>query len=318
MARLAADLSNGIIQQTPSIGAMRIACLGGAHLDTKARLKGEPRLGSSNPAHLTRDPGGVACNVARNLARMGVEVVLCSVVGDDEAAALLRSSLAAEGIDQTGLSVDPDHSTAGYLAVLDPEGSLVIGVADMDIYDTVNAGWVDTAVARASGADLWVVDANLPAPILEALAHLAPVPVFADPVSVPKAVRLRPILDRLDGVFPDAAEAAVLSGGDPDDPAANAAAIAAAGVEHLVVSLGAGGALLHTSDAIETLPAITPDRVADVTGAGDALLAGYACAVVSGEADPLGWGLAAASLAVETDTSVAGHMSREAIKARLQ
>lgn len=297
---------------------MRIACLGGAHLDTKAHLKDEPRLGSSNPAHLTRHPGGVACNVARNLARMGVEAILCSIVGDDGAAASLRSALAGDGIDHTGLAVDPGHSTAGYLAVLGPDGRLVIGVADMDIYDTVTEEWVETAVARAAGADLWVADANLPGPILEALAHLAPVPVLADPVSVAKAVRLRPILNRLHGVFPDAAEAAVLAGGDPGDPAANAAAVAAAGVEHVVVSLGPRGAHLHTPEVVETRTSVTPDRVADVTGAGDALLAGYAYALVSEKPDPLGWGLAAASLAVETDTSVAGHLSRDTIKARLR
>jgi len=297
---------------------MQIACLGGAHLDTKAYLKGEPLLGSSNPAHLTRDPGGVACNVARNLVRMGVEVILCSIVGDDEAAASLRSILAAEGIDDEGVAVDPDHSTAGYLAVLGPDGNLVIGVADMDIYDSVTAGWAETAAALAAGADLWVIDANLPGPTLEALARLAPVPVLADPVSAPKADRLRPILDRLHGVFPDAAEAAVLAGSDPGDPVADAAVIAALGVEHVVVSLGSGGAHLHTSEAVETRPAITPDRVVDVTGAGDALLAGYAYALVSDRVDPLAWGLAAASLTVETNTSVAGHLSRDAIEARLR
>jgi pseudouridine kinase len=216
------------------------------------------------------------------------------------------------------LVIDPDRCTAGYLAVLDPNGSLVIGVADMGIYDTVNAEWVETAVARAAGADLWVVDANLPGPILEALAPLAPVPVLADPVSVAKAIRLRPILPRLHGVFPDAPEAAVLADGDPGDPFANATAIAVAGVEHVVVSLGDGGAHIHTSEVAETRPAATPDRVVDVTGAGDALLAGYAYALVSDEADPLGWGLAAASLAVETDTSVAGHLSRETVHARLR
>jgi len=226
--------------------------------------------------------------------------------------------LTGEGIDDMGLVVDPDHSTAGYLAVLDPGGSLVIGVADMDIYDTVGDEWVEATVALAAGADLWVVDANLPGPTLEALADLAPVPVLADPVSVPKAVRLRPILGRLHGVFPDAAEAAVLPDGDPSDPGANAAAIAAAGVEHVVVTLGSGGAHIHTDEIVETRTAVTPNRVADVTGAGDALLAGYAYALVSDEADPLGWGLAAASLAVETNASVAGHMSREAIEARLQ
>ena len=188
---------------------MRIACLGGAHLDTKAHLLSTPRTGSSNPATVTRSPGGVACNVARNLARLGAEVVLCSVAGDDMAAASLRATLSAEGVEY--VATTSDRPTASYQAVLDPEGGLFIGIADMEVYDTIGRAWVAEAVQAAEGADLWVVDANLPVRVLEALVEASPVPVLADPVSAAKAVRLPPILDRLAVVFPDRAEAAVLA-----------------------------------------------------------------------------------------------------------
>jgi len=222
---------------------MRIACFGGAHLDAKAHLLDGPRLATSNPATTTTSPGGVACNVARNLARLGADVTLCSLVGDDAAAASLRATLTPEGVDDSGLLTDPTRPTAGYTAVLDPAGALVIGIADMAIYDSIGPSWVDRVVRESSGADLWVVDANLPGPVLEMLADRAPVPVLADPVSALKAPRLRPLLDRLSGVFPDRSEAAVLAGGDPDDPASNAAAIAAEGAATVVISLGSDGAL---------------------------------------------------------------------------
>ncbi|MFH2073475.1 MAG: PfkB family carbohydrate kinase, partial [Actinomycetota bacterium] len=255
---------------------MRIACLGGAHLDTKAHLIDGPLLGTSNPATVTRSSGGVACNVARDLVRLGADVVLCSLVGDDEAAASLRATLSAEAVDTAGLITRPGLQTAGYLAVLAPDGSLVVGVADMAIYDGAGAAWAEQAMVAAAGADLWVIDANLPEPVLAMLAGRAGVPVLADPVSAPKATRLRPILSRLAGVFPDRAEAAALAGGGTDDPAANAAAIAAAGAATVVVSLGPGGARLQRAGRGETRPAFAPDRIVDVTGAGDALLAGYA------------------------------------------
>ncbi len=296
---------------------MRIACLGGAHLDTKAHLIDAPRPGTSNPATVTRSPGGVACNVARNLAGLGVDVVLCSLVGEDEAAASLRATLSSDGVGGTGLAVRPGLPTAGYLAVLAPDGSLVIGVADMAIYDSADAAWVEQVAAATTGADLWVIDANLPAPVIESLVCLAAVPVLADPVSGAKAVRLRPVLGRLAGVFPDRTEAAVLAGGDPDDPVANAAAIAAAGTGTVIVSLGPDGALRHLGGIGETRPAFAPVRIVDVTGAGDALLAGYAWALAAGEADPLDWGLAAASLTVETDASVAPHLSVGALRRRI-
>lgn len=297
---------------------MRIACFGGAHLDTKAHLEAEARHGTSNPAHLTRAPGGVACNVARTLARLGVEVDLCSVVGADEAARMLRSTLAAEGIDDTGLTVAAGSRTAGYLAVLEPGGRLVIGLADMGIYDTADQVWAEEAADRGADADLWVVDANLPEPVIERLVDLAPVPVLADPVSVAKAVRLRNALGRLAAVFPDAAEAAALSGGRASDPEGCAAKIAATGIGLVVVSLGAAGVHVHSPDVVETRPAMAPDRVVDVTGAGDAMLAGYAYGLAAGEADPAAWGLAAASLAVETDASVPEGVSVETFRNRME
>ena len=296
---------------------MLIACLGGAHLDTKAHLGDVPRLAGSNPATITRSPGGVACNVARNLVRLGAHVVICSLVGDDDAAASLRATLTAEGVDDSGLVTDPALPTAGYFAVLDPTGGLVIGVTDMAIYEAIDVAWVDDAVRRATGADLWVVDANLPEPVLRLLIDRAPVPVLADPVSVPKAERLNPVLNGLTWVFPDRAEAAVLADGFPADHIANAARISSGGAG-VVVSLGAEGAYQHGGNGNEARPAIAPDRVTDVTGAGDALVAGFAYALAAGESDPLGWGLAAASLAIETGSSAPEHLSADAIRLRLE
>ena len=90
------------------------------------------------------------------------------------------------------------------------------------------------------------------------------------------------------------------------------------GIGTVVVSLGDGGAHIHGPDSAETRPAIAPEAVVDVTGAGDALVAGYTYGLAAGEDDPLAWGMAAASLAVETDASVAPDMSAEALAQRLE
>jgi len=296
---------------------MRIACLGGAHHDIKAHLHAPARPGSSNPARFSRSPGGVACNVARNLARLGVGTTLCSVVGTDPAAEALLARVATEGVETAGVSRDAEHPTASYLAILDPDGSLVLGVADTAVYDALHPTWADRAAERVASADLWVVDANLPGPVLTRLLEIAPVPVFADPVSAAKAGRLRPVLERFTAVFPDRAEAAMLAGGEAGDPAGSAEAIVAAGTDTVVVTLGGEGAHLRDAAGAITRPPIRSTRVVDVTGAGDALLAGFAFAFLSGEADPLGWGLAAASLTVESEESVAPGLSVAAIRERL-
>jgi pseudouridine kinase len=276
-----------------------VVCVGALHIDAKARVAGRVLPGTSNPAVVTRTPGGVACNVARTLARLGVPVSIVSVVGDDEIGRGLLARIAAEGVGIDDVVVLSDAATAGYTAVLDGGGALALGIADMAIYDHLDAGVIAPAVARHGESVLWCADAN-PAP--DGLGVLAGVvrSLYLDPVSVAKAPRLLPLLAGAAAVFPDAAEAEALTG--TGDPEAAVRSLLASGVARVVVTLGPAGVL--DSEGMVRRPAIASGPVADVTGAGDSLLAGFLAAVARGESDPVGWGLAAASLAVETVENV--------------
>ena len=106
-----------------------ILCVGGAVVDRKYTLTSHAVAATSNPAVATTSWGGVARNVAENLARLGVPVSLVSRVGDDAAGADLLRHTAAAGVDVSGVLVG--GTTAEYVAVLDPAGDLVLGVAAM-------------------------------------------------------------------------------------------------------------------------------------------------------------------------------------------
>ena len=93
--------------------------------------------------------------------------------------------------------------------------------------------------------------------------------------------------------------------------------LVALGVEQAVVTLGPEGVLHADESGITRVPAIRSGPVLDVTGAGDALAAGYLAAVVLDEPDPIGWGLAAASLAVETVETVPASVTLEMLRERL-
>lgn len=286
---------------------MRVACVGGAAVDWRARLVDEPRLSTSNPARVARSIGGVACNVARTLAPLGVEVALFSRVGRDAAGEEVLASL--EGVDTGGVVRTDSHPTAAYLAVVDAAGGLVIGAADLGVLEEWPEADLDRLVRTLTGFDLWVIDANLAPGLLAGLAAGAPegVRVLADPVSVPKAPRLRPILGRLWGVFPDRSEATALTGSPDDTPVADLARrLREAGPETVVVTLGPQGCYLHEGDRRREVEPIAPDRVVDLTGCGDALLAGYVYGLATARPDPIRWGLAAASLAAETPEAVPG------------
>ena len=60
-----------------------VLVVGSSGLDMVCRSRDELRYGTSNPGKLRISPGGVARNVAENIARLGMQVSLITAVGDD-------------------------------------------------------------------------------------------------------------------------------------------------------------------------------------------------------------------------------------------
>ncbi len=247
---------------------MAWAAIGAAHLDRIARAHGAVTLGSSNPATVATAPGGVARNVAETLARLGSSVALVSRISDDEAGRIVLAATRDAGVDVSAVEIVADAPTAGYTALLDPAGGLVVAFADMAIYDGFDG---ERAAAAASAASHWFVDANLPESALTTLARHEPAGTFlaADAVSVAKSGRLRPILPAIDLLFVNRDEARALTG--IDDPVEAAARLHVIGVGAIVLTLGPGGALVADGNGYEPLAA-SPAEIRDVTGAGDALI----------------------------------------------
>jgi pseudouridine kinase len=196
------------------------------------------------------------------------------------------------------------------MAVLDTAGELVVGLAEMTLLDELEADWLDSVRSRLRRHDLWVLDANLPEASLVRL--LGDVPrhtrVFADPVSVEKSRRLLPVLDRIDTLFPDRAEALALAGveGESELAARQAAErLRQMGVKRVVVTLGREGVCIDDPPRRGTVPAFPTEQVSNVSGAGDCFLAGLIFALATGTpSDPIAGGLAAANLSVESDRPV--------------
>lgn len=282
-----------------------IACIGAAHVDAKAFVDGPVVPGTSNPVRVTRSVGGVACNVARAIGQLGGPVRLVAPVAADADGAAVEHGVAAYGVTPTFLAVD-GAATATYTAVIDGDGALAVGLADMAIYDAVDESWAEAAVAAASEHQLWVVDANLPTEVIEHIVGAAgDRTVLVDPVSVAKAPRLATSLGGVAVVFPDAAELEALSGVVVKDVASAEQAVARLHERGPAVAatLGGDGVVVAQGGAIRHVPAVAAGQIVDVTGAGDAFLGGYAHALVAG-LDPVEWGLAVASFVVESSQTI--------------
>lgn len=294
-----------------------IACIGAAHLDRRGTAHAPVVLGTSNPGTVVTELGGVARNVAENLHRLGCRVILCSRTGDDEAGRRVQD----QPFDTSLVTLSQTCPTASYTALLDCSGELVVGLADMQVYDEVTPEVLAPALPSLRTAAIWFADANLPGETLDWLLKQAgPIPVAVDAISVAKSRRLVPLLSRIPYLFCNLAQAGSLCSGDAfQDPSAAARSLLQLGARCGVVTGGATGIAVYESGRVTALPALLADPVRDVTGAGDALIAGalYGLSLqghsLCGAAR---LGLAAAAITVESTHSVSPHLNAEVLHAR--
>ncbi len=296
-----------------------ILVIGASSLDVKGRTLQPLDVGTSNQGLIRSSMGGVARNIAENLARLGVPTILLSAVGADGTGKRLLSHAAESGIDTRQVLVDPECGTGSYLAILDHQGGMYVSIDDMAILNRITPRYLNDRRRLFRDARMVVVDANLPPETLKTvfrLAHIYQLPVCADPTSRNLAPRLRPYLDQLHMVTPNTAEAEALLGRGPidgrDEAIAAAKQLVAQGVEIAVITLAEMGVCYATSNESGYVPALDIDIV-DLTGAGDALSA----AVIFGllEEIPVGeamrLGVSAAALTLQSRETVRPDLSLE-------
>ncbi len=285
-------------------------------MDRRVVPLGRLRAGTSNPVRSETSFGGTARNIAEALARLGHQVAFFSRVGPDDGGRHLLRELSELGVDVGATDVDASRATASYNAVHDEAGELALGLADMDVLDSLDAAWLDARLEALATHELWIADANLPTELAKRLAEAKPegTSLYVDPVSVEKSSRWATALGRLDAIFPDLAEARALAGRD-GSPGELAAALRSSGCDRVVLTLGAEGVQLDTAKRREKLAPMTPRSVVSVNGAGDALVAGFVHGELIG-ADPVACGLAAASLSVESSKAVPESLRRDTIRQR--
>lgn len=287
-------------------------------MDIKCRIAGRTALASSNPGAAVLGPGGVARNIAENLARMGAAASLISIVGRDHLGDLLLHEAARAGVDLGG-TMRGRGPTGLYAATLDAGGELIVGVAAMGILEQLTPRRLQAQRRLVAAADLIVADSNLPGETLEWLIVFAArhgLRLAIEAVSVPKGGRLRRLLRAgrpLFALFCNRAEAQALT--DCAQMRGAARRLHERRVANVCVGLGRRGMFVSSADGGQaTVPAM-PAPIVDVTGAGDAAVAGTLFGLLRGEPLPIAarYGQAAAALTVGCAQSVNPRLSPAAI-----
>ena len=302
-----------------------VAVIGGANIDIHGKSNKALRGKDSNPGTVHTSAGGVARNIAANLARLGVDCRLITAVGNDHHGQMLMRLSRAAGVDTQYVHEIAAAPTSTYLSVLDVTGDMQVAIADMSIIDRLSAERLQQRQAMLQQSSLIVLDCNLPD---DALAWLTGTftdkPIFVDTVSTTKAIRIRPYLHSIHTLKTSTIEAEALTGMEARTQTQMrkiAGQLHTDGVERLFITRGDKGVFYSSGGAqgVQKLPRDSRE-IHNAGGAGDAFLAGLAYAWLEDRAldDSIRFALAAADITLSHPASSSPVLTLDAVNIAME
>lgn len=303
-----------------------ILVIGASGLDVIGQMGGEIQAGTSNPAQIRTSYGGVARNVAENLARLSQNVNLVSMVGNDQFGNDILNYTKSTGVDISATIITNTFPTGFYMAILDSFGRVQFAVDDMRLISELTPSYLSSVIEDNENIGMIFLDANLSEESIKAILKHAKkndLPVCADPVTSSLAGKLKKHLPDLHLVTPNAAEAGILTG-KPFNPTDRGAGVDAArmlvntGVDIAIVTLAEFGVCYATSETNGHIPAIRT-AITDPTGAGDAMTAAIIFGLNNALSvdDAVRLGVSAASLTLRTPGTVCPDLTVEKLYSQL-
>ncbi len=280
-----------------------IVVLGGINMDLVGTTERMPAPGETvfGQAFHTA-PGGKGANQAVAAARLGAQVRMVGRVGQDEFGPALLEGMRREGIDVSGVAVDPDNSSGIAVILLDSQKQNYI-VAIYGANLASDQDQVRAAETALQGADALLLQLETPLEVAAEVARIAKsggVHVIWDPAP---ALEMGPDLYNLcDVLTPNQTEAEYLTGIPVSDTASARRAarkLVEQGVSACVVTMAEFGAYYATAEGEGFVQPFEVD-VVDTVAAGDAFSAALGVAIAEGRPLPsaIEYASAAGALAV--------------------
>ena len=267
-----------------------ILCIGSVLWDVIGRSDAPMMAGADRPGRITRQPGGVALNIAIALRDFGLSPILLSAVGCDA-----QGDDLLERCRELGLETDYVHRaqhlpTDRYMAI-EAAGDLMAAIADAHTLEAVGdkilyplkSGPLGTMSSPYNGAV--VLDGNLTETLLKQISESALMgnsDLRVAPASPGKAKRLKSFLLRGSAtLYVNLEEAKLLA--DQDFPTSTSAAetLVELGARRVIVTHSEKSACDASSSGsfFGEPPQVEPRQI---TGAGDVFMAAHIAAELGG------------------------------------
>jgi pseudouridine kinase len=255
----------------------KITVIGAANIDLIGFSNEELIYQDSNTGHLETILGGVGRNIAENLKHLDFDVEFLTVLADDEFSKIITDSCNNLGLSITHSLIKENSKTSIFMAIMDKSNDMALGLTAMDIYDDIPDAFILDNLDVIAQSDYCVIETNLPTSTLELVTKKLPNVRFAlEAVSAKKALKAKPILDKLYILKCNAMEAELLSGIKVNYEIEYEKVVAhflELGVKKVFITLGIDGVAYGDENEIfiDKNKIIAP---VNTTGAGDAFMAG--------------------------------------------
>ena len=288
--------------QSDAMPQFDVVVVGSANVDLVATVDRLPLPGETVSAEEYAEyAGGKGVNQAIAASRMGAKTAFVGCVGDDEAGRFLRRVLEEDGVDTTRL-----HT-----------GRLATGRALISV-----DGAGENSIVVVPGANAEVVSAEIPKGKILLMQLEIPLRTVVESALRARATRMVTVLNPaparelpmellrvVDVIVPNEHERALLGG---------ASVLLAAGVHHVVTTLGARGVEVVSGENVVEIPA-HPVHPIDTVGAGDAFTGAMCAELASGATivDAARAGAVAGALATTVRGAVPSLPRRDAVLAAM-
>lgn len=317
----------------------RPVLIGGSGVDFNIKLDADEvqQNGDTYKGSIFQGYGGVARNMADCIARLGLNPLLISAVGNDlNGKGILGHN---SSLDKSGIAVLRDATTATCCAVHNKSGMLLYNVGDMAIHEEITSKMVLRYEKDIAAAPIVVLDGNVPEEALQTTFELCArlkKPVWYEPTCVTKSTKAfhsnrlsgvwysSPNKEELELMYHSLTKGTPVTGDELSRIAKMAIELLRSGViKHAVyATLGEGGLIraVKTNDVFDVIHFETPQApiVKTTNGAGDC----QAATIVTGmvldlsEDDYMGAAMEIPLLSLASYASVPDTLSRNDLKTK--
>lgn len=285
-----------------------IYVIGGANVDIYAKTNNDLILKDSNPSRISFSYGGVARNIAENLANLKQKVNFITAFGNDAFSKDIKEQLANKGINISYAISSNSHNSSIYLAILNKE-DLCVGASDMSILDSIDSTYLSKFKDIIEDDDYLIFDSNLKEETIEYIANNLKGIKIVDAISANKVNKLLNVLERIDVLKVNLIEAEKIANRklDSDDKIESFVKELNRKVKEVLLTKSCDLFVGKDNQVNHYKHHAYVDNPVNVTGAGDALLATYVyCLIENFNVDLCAkLSLAAAVLNVNSNSAVA-------------